>query len=109
MCSRPWPGNARELRNAVEELVVFGDPVQAFEEGFPALTAGELAGDELGLFKEEKTRVINTFEERYLRSLLIRHGNNITASALAAGLDRVHLLRLLYKHGLRLRDADRNR
>jgi DNA-binding NtrC family response regulator len=109
MCSRPWPGNVRELRNAIEELVVFGDPVQAFEENCPAEAAGELASDELGLFKEEKAQVINTFEERYLRSLLTRHGNNITASALAAGLDRVHLLRLLYKHGLRLREADRNR
>jgi len=108
MSSRPWPGNARELRNAVEELVVFGEPVQAFEESFPPQTAGEIPGDELGLFKEEKARVI-TFEERYLRSLLAQHGNNISASALAAGLDRVHLLRLLYKHGLRLREVDRNR
>jgi DNA-binding NtrC family response regulator len=109
MCSRPWSGNVRELRNAVEELVVFGEPVQPFEESFPAQTAGELASDELGLFKEEKARIINAFEGRYLKSLLARHGNNISASALAAGLDRVHLLRLLYKHGLRLREADRNR
>ena len=108
MCSRPWPGNVRELRNAVEELVVFGEPIQAFEESRPAEVA-ELDGDELGLFKEEKARVIDTFEEGYLRSLLTRHRNNITASALAAGLDRVHLLRLLYKHGLRLREVDRNR
>jgi DNA-binding NtrC family response regulator len=90
-------------------LVVFGEPIQAFEESRPAEVADELDGDELGLFKEEKARVIDTFEEGYLRSLLTRHRNNITASALAAGLDRVHLLRLLYKHGLRLREVDRNR
>jgi two-component system response regulator GlrR len=109
MCARPWPGNVRELRNAVEELVVFGEPGQAFEDGYPPQPGGAPAGDELGLFKEEKARVIDAFEEHYLSRLLVRHENNISASAVAAGLDRVHLLRLLYKHGLRLRDAERNR
>jgi hypothetical protein len=43
-----------------------------------------------------------------LSSLLPRHGNNISASAIAAGLDRVHLLRLLDKYNLRVRGADRD-
>lgn len=109
MCSRPWPGNVRELRNAVEELVVFGEPGRAFEDGPSPKTSDALVGEELGLFKQEKARIIDTFEEQYLRRLLERHEDNISASAVAAGIDRVHLLRLLYKHGLRLRDADRTR
>ena len=110
MCSRPWPGNVRELRNAVEEFVVFGEPApSAGDDGLRAERFGDAVGDDLGLFKEEKARLVNAFEERYLTALLARHGNNITASALSAGLDRVHLLRLLDKYGLRARDAERLR
>ena len=69
---------------------------------------GKLAPAPLGLFKEEKARLIHDFEAQYLRSLLAAHHNNISASALAAGLDRVHLLRLLDKHGLRTRSAERD-
>lgn len=111
MCARAWPGNVRELRNAVEELLVFGDQRSDLEE--PAMaedrTSEVAADDDLGLFKEEKARIVHAFEERYLKALLARHRYNISASALAAGLDRVHLLRLLDKHNLRTRGADRER
>jgi two-component system, NtrC family, response regulator GlrR len=108
LSARPWPGNVRELRNAVEELLVSGEPPPD-EERSPA---NQVDGDPglvgLGQFKEEKDHVIRAFEERYLRALLPRHGNNISASASAAGLDRVHLLRLLDKYGLRTRGAARD-
>ena len=111
MSARPWPGNVRELRNAVEELIALGE-----DGGLPygqtvaaEATGDDPANDELGLFKQEKARVINAFEERYLKALLARHRNNISASASAAGLDRVHFLRLLDKYGLRARDTDRDR
>jgi two-component system, NtrC family, response regulator GlrR len=102
MTSRSWPGNVRELRNAVEELVVFGDQLPPTEETRAAI---EVEPGDLGLFKEEKSRVVNAFEARYLEALLARHRNNISASAVAAGIDRVHILRLLDKHGLRPREA----
>ncbi|HVT08416.1 MAG TPA: sigma-54 dependent transcriptional regulator [Polyangia bacterium] len=102
LCAQPWPGNVRQLRNAVEELVALGEDWVADDD-----RAGSHApagpADPLGLFKEEKARVLAAFEERYLTALLARHNNNITASAAAAGLDRVHLLRLLDKHNLRVR------
>ena len=44
------------------------------------------------------------FETRYLGALLARHGNNVSAAARAAGVNRVHLYRLLRKYGLR--DSD---
>jgi len=44
---------------------------------------------------------VSVFELDYLKRLLELHDNNFSASALAAGLDRVHLLRLLDKHNLR--------
>jgi hypothetical protein len=48
--------------------------------------------------REEWNRVM---EIRYLEHLLLSHGGNVTAAAKAAGVNRVHLYRLLWKHGLR--------
>jgi transcriptional regulator with PAS, ATPase and Fis domain len=43
----------------------------------------------------------SAFELRYLKALLERHGQNVSAAANAAGVNRVHMYRLLWKHGLR--------
>ena len=41
------------------------------------------------------------FEREYLAALVAAHGGNIRAAAASAGIDRVYLYRLLWKHGLR--------
>ena len=41
------------------------------------------------------------FEHAYLTDLLARHDGNVTAAARAAGIDRIHLYRLLWRNGLR--------
>lgn len=110
MSARVWPGNVRELRNAVEELLAFGEEPACGDEGSVSDDPRDDGGiDALGPFKEAKAQIVNAFEERYLRALLQRHGNNISASAVAAGLDRVHLLRLLDKYNLRPCGVDRDR
>jgi transcriptional regulator of acetoin/glycerol metabolism len=40
-------------------------------------------------------------ERRYLAELLEAQGNNVSAAAKAAGVDRPHFYRLLWRHGLR--------
>ncbi len=51
-------------------------------------------------FKESKQRVVDAFEQQYLKLLLDRHDGNITRSAQEAGLTRYHLRELLKRHGL---------
>ena len=58
----------------------------------------EGAVEPLELARERWTRV---FEHAYLTDLLARHGGNVTAAARAAGIDRIHLYRLLWRNGLR--------
>jgi transcriptional regulator of acetoin/glycerol metabolism len=41
------------------------------------------------------------FEHAYLQDLLARHDGNVSAAARAAGVDRIHLYRLLWRNGLR--------
>jgi pSer/pThr/pTyr-binding forkhead associated (FHA) protein len=52
-------------------------------------------------FKSAKAKIVSGFELEYLTAILAAHNGNITASANAAQLDRVHFLRLLDRYGLR--------
>jgi two-component system, NtrC family, response regulator GlrR len=98
LAAHSWPGNIRELRNYVERAVVLRTPAP------PAAAAAVLPG--IGAtepLKIARERAIRVFEHAYLSELLERHGDNVTAAARAAGVDRIHLYRLLWRHGLRVK------
>ena len=52
-------------------------------------------------FKTAKAALVDDFERAYCERLLAAYGNNITRAARAAQSDRVYLLRVLDKYGLR--------
>jgi DNA-binding NtrC family response regulator len=85
-----WPGNARELRNAVERAFALGD----FRETQPKASAGSES------FLEARERVVSAFERDFLTSLLEQHEGHVSNAAKAAGLARSAFYRLLDKHGL---------
>ena len=98
LAEHPWPGNVRELRNYVERCV-------ALDEQLP-LQTGELDDPATLLDPRQPLRVVRErwgryMERTYLERLLELHGNNVAAAARAAGVDRVHLHRLLSRVGLR--------
>jgi two-component system response regulator GlrR len=94
----PWRGNVRELRNAVERAVALG-----VVEPPPATASAPLATeiDPAVPYKVHKALLLERFERAYVEALLARHGGNITRAARAAEIDRVYLLRLMDKFGLR--------
>jgi transcriptional regulator with PAS, ATPase and Fis domain len=94
-----WPGNVRELRNYVERCLAFDEP-PPLESGTP-LAGGESSIDATKPLRLERERWIARFEREYLEKLLAAHDNNVSAAARAAGIDRIHLYRLLWKAGLR--------
>ncbi|HUQ03160.1 MAG TPA: sigma 54-interacting transcriptional regulator [Kofleriaceae bacterium] len=105
LAAHGWPGNVRELRNYLDRCLALGvelapSPVTAtaVAAGAPAATSGVDASTPLREAREEATR---RFERAYLEDLLRRHGDNLAAAARAASVDRAHLYRLLWKHGLK--------
>jgi DNA-binding NtrC family response regulator len=104
-----WPGNVRELRNVVERVVHLGT-TEALDQSSGApqsqrQTASTPApGTGALTFKEAKNRLLQAFERDYLAALLERCDGRILQAAREAGLDRVHLYRLIRKYGLHLKE-----
>jgi two-component system nitrogen regulation response regulator NtrX len=100
-----WPGNVRELRNVVERLVIMGprdriDPADLpseFGRGARPGPDGDgfSPGRDSGL-KEAR----ESFEKWYIARLLQEHGNNVTRTATALGVERSHLHRKIKSLGL---------
>ncbi|MBC8071038.1 MAG: sigma 54-dependent Fis family transcriptional regulator [Deltaproteobacteria bacterium] len=111
LANRPWPGNVRELRNALERAAALGEvdllaepgPTPAHDHGAgPGAEPGDtLAVDPAIPFKTAKGLLVERFERSYVEALMLRHGGNITQAARTAEIDRVYLLRLLDKFGMR--------
>jgi len=97
-----WPGNVRELRNYLERCVVAGEVVTP-EPRAPTTPAPNTAPvvDAARSFRAARDDWNAAFEREYLTALVAAHGGNIRAAAASAGIDRVYLYRLLWKHGLR--------
>jgi two-component system, NtrC family, response regulator HydG len=97
-----WPGNARELRNAVSRFVALGE-LDGLKPA-PALSVGErwleaLLEQELPL-GDARQRVVDEFERRYVAHMLTKTGGNIAQAAASAGMSRRYMQMLKAKLGL---------
>ena len=91
----PWPGNIRELRNAVEAALVVGPQHVEHSDGVPDGDAP------LGPYKDARAIVVRSFERSYLTRLMAEAGGNVSQAARIAKMDRSHLIDLLQRHGLK--------
>jgi DNA-binding NtrC family response regulator len=99
--ARAWPGNARELRNAIQAYAALGVLPEASRAKTAMLDAAlrELV-DTTRPYAAQKDELNDRFTRIYLLSLLERAGGNQTVAARMAGLDRTYLGRLLAKYQL---------
>ena len=93
----PWPGNIRELRNAVEAALVVG-PLGNYEQ-LPGPSHDD--AEPLQPYKDARAAVVREFEHGYLKRLLAEAGGNVSQAARTAKMDRSHLIDLLHRHGLK--------
>jgi len=101
--SHSWPGNVRELRNAVERsLALDGDGLAASSStpaAAPATRDGLVPEYDLP-FKKAKEKLLDSFEQQYVRRLMARTSGGVAGAAREAGIDRKYLYKLMEKHGL---------
>jgi DNA-binding NtrC family response regulator len=100
--SQDFPGNVRELRNAVESFAALG-----FVQRAPTSSALAKDGDSLEAFvdlarpyAELKEAVVERFTVAYLRALLRSTHGNQSEAARISGLNRGYVGRLIGKYGL---------
>ncbi len=104
-----WPGNVRQLANAVERACALGVSEQI---RFEDLT-DDVAGRDHRLrvrstvdmsketFQEMKTRRVAAMESTYVAELLRAHEGNVTRSAQAAGMTRSAFQKLMQRYGIK--------
>jgi DNA-binding NtrC family response regulator len=92
---QPWPGNVRQLRNAVARQIALGELAAAPMEGPEAGTGDDDFGDpfaavlELNLpLIQARQKVVERFERRYIERVLAQHGGNVVHAAAASGIAR---------------------
>lgn len=107
-CAYPWPGNIRELRNAIERAYVVGEgPQIRLEDLAPSLR--QQSHEDAALdhsiyklpFREAKQKVVDNFERTYLARALSRSRGNVSRAARRAEMPRQVLQRLLQRHELK--------
>jgi transcriptional regulator with GAF, ATPase, and Fis domain len=100
--TQPFPGNARELRNAIQAFVALGSLPDAKPKNQDARRAVLAAAVDISRpFLEQRDELMDEFTSLYLDALLAHTNGNQTAAAQIAGLDRTYLGRLMAKLGKR--------
>jgi DNA-binding NtrC family response regulator len=104
-----WPGNVRQLRNAIERACALGHGPDLQLADLPPdlLEQAEVsAADDAtgGTFQEMKARRIAAMESSYLEGLLKKHKGNVTHCSEEAGMARSAFQKLMQKYGIRSAD-----
>lgn len=107
-----WPGNVRELENVVHRSFLLSDsPVLQVDQQLSIQVErrnnfiDRRFSIDTGLsFQDAKNKVIEEFENRYLRMLMQQTGGHITRAAEMAGKERSALGKLLKKYDIRRDD-----
>jgi two-component system NtrC family response regulator len=114
LCSYEWPGNIRELVNALESAlaVASADPI-LFPKHLPIHIRIHIARDAIhkkevspsshgamGTLKERREGAVASEERKYLQELLAATGGSLTKACEISGLSRVRLYVLLNKYNI---------
>ena len=107
LSAHDWPGNVRQLENAVRRLVVSaeGSRIGAAECAAvlgvrtPSVPANGANGS-LEPFHAARAEALERFERAYLERLLRASGDNVSEAARRAGIDRKNLWLKLKRYGL---------
>lgn len=92
LLSYPWPGNIRELGNAMERAVAFSDAQTLEPEDFSFLLAAQSLA-----FPAEEWTTLEDVERRYIAKVLEHTGGHRTRACTILGIDPKTLYRKLQR------------
>jgi transcriptional regulator with GAF, ATPase, and Fis domain len=103
-----WPGNIRELSNAIERAVVLGEGELIHPEDLPETVLEAVPSVEPGAPIGKYHDTVSAFKQRLIREAVEQSGGNITRAAELLDLNPTYLHRLIRNFDLRDRAAPGN-
>ena len=98
MVEYDWPGNVREMKNALERAVVMGNGKQILPEDLPAFASTpQYPGLEVGLSLKD---AIDLFKKEFIAINLRHTDGNRSQAAKTMNIQRTYLSRLIAKYRL---------
>ena len=98
MTEYDWPGNVREMKNALERAVVMGNGEKILPEDLPTFSSQpQYPGLQVGLSLKE---AIDIFKKEFITLNLKHTGGNRSQAAKKMDIQRTYLSRLIAKYGL---------
>ena len=99
MTQYDWPGNIRELRNAIERAVVMGDGKTILPEDLPITpSVQKFSGMQVGLTLDE---ALNAFKKEFILLNLKHTRGNRSKAAKVMDIQRTYLSRLITRYEIR--------
>ena len=96
-----WPGNVRQLRNAIEKMVIFCHSKEIdYEEVIKALELESQSNQENAHTEDDLKDALHEFEKRYILKTLQKHQGKISETARVLGIDRSNLFKKMRKYGI---------
>ncbi|MFL6259708.1 MAG: sigma 54-interacting transcriptional regulator [Thermoanaerobaculia bacterium] len=96
-----WPGNIRELSNAIERAVVLGEGELIRPEDLPETVIEAVPSVEPGAPIGKYHDTVNAFKQRLIRDAIEQAGGNVTRAAELLDLNPTYLHRLIHNFGLK--------
>jgi DNA-binding NtrC family response regulator len=105
LLAHPWPGNIRQLENAVQNWYALTSESEIEERHLESENVSpdpESAQDiDLSLsYRQLKEQALATFTRSYLEKLLTRHRGNVSLAARHSGIKRQSLQKIIRRHGV---------
>ena len=100
-----WPGNIRQLENAVEHAVVVSNDLEINVEDFPNYLAKNEIESKAKASVNDSYRSLDQLEKEHILNILQANNWNINKSARILGINRVTLYNKIKKYNLKLHGA----
>jgi two-component system NtrC family response regulator len=100
LSSQPWPGNVRQLKQAIERAVLVLDGDRLDADHFRALAELERDASTETALPSPGAMTLSQIERAMIERCLRHYDGNVTRAAEALGVSRAALYRKLGKHGL---------
>lgn len=92
-----WPGNIRELHNAVQKIFAFSTGPLITPDDIRQSNAVKITDERKNPYSTNINAAISEFEKEFIEEALKKHSGNISKTAFTLGIHRTSLQRLIKK------------